>query len=425
VPDATPFVSLYAKGRLCGCYGSDEGPPGERLARAFLRAVDDGRFGGVRPGEREEVVAQISWVRRPRLVNPETAADAMELGVHGLAVVREGGRGTLLLPQVARDERAGGKELLQRLVQKAGLEGEGLEGQALYLFETESVIVRPGGAKARPSGIAAALDWLAAQVKGDGTITFAVDPRARTTTAVGAMHHGRAAVLAHALAESGTRAVHRSAAERVRRRLLADARRALAGDAVEGWPSEATQVAGTLALLVRGGVPVREELRAFVVAQDLTRSPWHSAQAVAALGVDAPEPLWRACVADLDVHPWAPWTLLAADARGDRVVRERAARTLTAGIRAEAPHRGAGSITDIPEVALTALAIEALDRHPAPWARAAARRGRAFVAGTQLVGDRVYGALDPDLAWGAFPASLVADGLRCDVTAHAVLALGR
>jgi hypothetical protein len=41
----------------------------------------------------------------------------------------------------------------------------------------------------------------------------------------------------------------------------------------------------------------------------------------------------------------------------------------------------------------------------------------------QLVGPRLYGALDPSLARGAFPASLVVDGLRCDVTAHAVLAL--
>ena len=175
--------------------------------------------------------------------------------------------------------------------------------------------------------------------------------------------------------------------------------------------------------MVLADIPVKRELAAFVATSDPTRSPWHCAQVVAALGRDAPEPLWRACVADLDVHPWAPWTLLAAKARGDLAVRDRAARALADGLRPAAPHRGAGDLTAIPEVALTALAVEALAGHPAPASRAAVTRARAFIARTQLVGDRVYGALDPALAWGAFPASPVVDWLRCDVTAHAVLAL--
>ena len=47
-PDATPFVSLYARGMLRGCFGSDEGRPHERVTRAFLRALDDVRYGGIR-----------------------------------------------------------------------------------------------------------------------------------------------------------------------------------------------------------------------------------------------------------------------------------------------------------------------------------------------------------------------------------------
>ena len=432
-PDATPFVSLYARGRLCGCYGSGEGKPGERVARAFLRALDDGRFGGVRPGERDEVAAQVSYVRRATLVNPETLADELELGVHGVAVVREGGTGTLLLPQVARDERVGAAELVRRLALKAGLGGEGLAGQAVYRIETESVIVRPAmGAHEKRAAdrdaagqdrVAAAVAWLASLVRGDGSVTFAVNARARTSTSVGVMHHGRSAVVAHALADHGTTSVHAGAARRVRARLLADARAALAGGHVEGWPDDPSQIGGTLALLVRGGVPVQGELLAFVRAKDVTRSPWHCAQVVAVLGDDAPEPLWRACLADLEVHPWAPWTLLAADARGDRGVRERAARGLAGGLRAHPPHRGAGTITEVPEVALTSLAVEALARQPSPFARAAVKRARDFILRTQLVGDRVYAALDPRLASGAFPASVISDWLRCDVTAHAVLAL--
>ncbi len=42
-PDATPFVSVYAAGRLIGCVGSAEGEPAERVARAFLLAMADPR----------------------------------------------------------------------------------------------------------------------------------------------------------------------------------------------------------------------------------------------------------------------------------------------------------------------------------------------------------------------------------------------
>jgi AMMECR1 domain-containing protein len=422
-PDATPFVSLYADGHLRGCYGSDEGPPGERLARAFLRALDDGRFGGVRAGERDRVVAQVSYVRRARLVNPSTVVDELELGVHGVAVVPENRAPVLLLPHVARDERVGAGELLRRLSRKAGLGDDGLGEHAVYLLETEDVVVRPERGAPVGDRLDAARSWLASLVQRDGRVTFAVDPRARTTTAVGMMHHGRSSVVAHALGDGGASAAHRSTADRARTRLLAEARAALAGSAVEGWPQDAAQTAGTLALLVRGGVPVRRELSSFVSANDVTRSPWHSAQVVAVLGAEAPEALWNACLADLDAHPWAPWTLLAADARGDLRTRERAARALVAGLRAEPPHRGAGTITSIPEVALTALGVEALARHAAPWSRAAATRARSFIARMQLVGDRVYGALELSLACGAFPASPVVDWLRGDVTGHAVLAL--
>jgi len=424
-PDATPFVALYAGGHLRGCYGSAEGAPGERLARAFLRALDDGRFGGVRAGERDRVVAQISYVRRARLVDPETAPDELELGVHGVAVVPESRAPVLLLPHVARDERVGGAEMLRRLSRKAGLGDDGLGGHAVYLLETEDIVVRTGWRAPKQKALAAARGWLASLVQPDGRVTFAVDPRARTKTDVGVMHHGRASVVAHALAQEGATAAHRSIGARAKKRLLADARDALAGAALEGWPKDPAQVAGTLALLVRAGVPVRRELLAFVGVNDVVRSPWHCAQVVAALGGDAPESLWQACVADLDAHPWAPWTLLAAIARGDRHVRDRAARGLVAGLRPHPPHRGAGTITPIPEVALTALAVEALSAHPAAWARAAATRARAFIARMQLVGDRVYGALDASLAWGAFPVSPIVDWLRGDVTAHAVLALSQ
>jgi hypothetical protein len=104
-------------------------------------------------------------------------------------------------------------------------------------------------------------------------------------------------------------------------------------------------------------------------------------------------------------------------------VRARAGRGVADALRTVAPHRGGAAVTPVPEVALTALSVEALTLHPASWARSAAARGGDFLRSLQLVGPRLYGALDPALARGALPASPVADLLRGDVTGHALLAL--
>src|SRR5450631_1087729 len=54
-PDATPIVSLYARGALCGCAGVSDGPPAERILRAFVQALGDGRFGGLDSDARAEL----------------------------------------------------------------------------------------------------------------------------------------------------------------------------------------------------------------------------------------------------------------------------------------------------------------------------------------------------------------------------------
>jgi AMMECR1 domain-containing protein len=424
-PDATPFVSLYAEGSLRGCFGCHEGGPAERLMRAFLRAQDDGRFGGVSPAQRAVLAAQVSYPRDARLMNPDTVEEEIEPGTHGIALVHDRAPAVLLLPHVARDEGVGTAGLLQALRRKAGL-GDDLGGGALYRFETEDVVVRPEGRRGRtpdgkPEDLAAA--WLASLVAPDGRVTFAVDSRSRKRIETGAMAHGRAAVVVQALAAHGGWA---TPVTRARKRLATEIRAALGGASIEGWPSDPPAVAGTLALAVLAGVPVIEELAAFVggpAREAVAHTPWHAGQVVAALGARAPANLWEACVADLDRRPWAPWTAIAAAARGDRAVRARSARNLADALRTTPPHRGGAEGPPIPEVALTAVSVEALARHPASWARTAALRGRAFVASMQLVGPRLYAALDPALALGAVPASPVADLLRGDVTGHALLAL--
>jgi len=419
-PDATPFVSLYANGRLCGCYGDGEGGPGERLTRAFLRAAHDGRFAPITPAEREVLAAQISYPLRPRLLNPETAAEQIEVGTHGVALVHARGSGAIVLPQVARDERLGPRELVAALLRKAGVGEAALEDRGLYAFESDDVVVRLGDRPAGSRGVEASAAWLASLVDADGAIAFAVDPRARRRLPSGEMHHGRAASVLQALAAHGKRP---ALVFRARRRLEADLRAALSGAPVPGWPADADLVAGTLSLAVLAGVPVVDDLLALVARGHAPRSPWHAAQVVAALGPRAPDALWATCVADLDRHPFAPWTLLAAEARGDRLVRTRVARAVASALRTHAPHRGGASTTPVPETALTGLAVEALARRTEPWARAAVARGRQFLASMQLLGSRIPASLDPTLAHGAFSASPSSDFLRGDVTAHALLGI--
>jgi AMMECR1 domain-containing protein len=424
-PDATPFVSLYQGGKLRGCYGSDEGGPSERVTRAFLMALHDRRFGGVDPSDRDGVVAQVSYVRRPELINPETAPDELEVGTHGVALVPGRGPRSLLLPHVARDGRIGALDLLRALARKVGMPDDAWrDGGGLYAFETEDVVVRPAPARPlRREGTGAAAAWLASLVGGDGAVTFAVDARTRRALPVGEMHHGRAAVVVQALAASGR--AQAPAAARARRRLEADIRAALAGDAVVGWPSDPEVAVATIALAVRAGVPLLRELRARVGSEPRFRSAWHAAQVVSALGPLAPEALFALCVEDLSGRPFAPWTLLAAQARSDHAVASRAARGLAPFLRSQPPHLGGASITPVPETALTAVAVEGLAGYHAAWARAAVTRGRAFLARRQLVGPRIYAALDPDTCHGAFAASPIADTLRCDITAHALLAMER
>jgi AMMECR1 domain-containing protein len=421
--DATAFVSLYANGRMCGCYGSNEGDPRERLARAFLRAAHDPRFSPPTPEERAVLAAEVSYPLRPRRLDPERAVHEIEVGTDGVALVHGGRPGPILLPHVARDGHLGPADLLAALLQKGRLSRDALREGALFAFETDDVAVhtQPVKQASRSAGTNAAAAWLASMVDPEGRVTFAVDPRTRRRIAFGEMHHGRAASLIQALDAHGG---HAAVVARARRRLEEDVRAALGGATVDGWPSDSDLVAGTLALAVLAGVhPLAPVLEDFVVRRHPPRAAWHAAQVVAAIGRRAPEATWRVCVADLEVHPFAPWTLLAAEARGDASVRLRAARGVAGGLREHGPHRGGASMNAVPQTAVTALAVEALARHRAPFSRDAMKRGEGFVRSMQLVGARITAALDPRLAAGAFAATPVVDSLRCDITAHALLAL--
>lgn len=410
-PDATAFVSVYVDGILRGCMASDEG-----LARAFLRSVHDARHPAIPEADLARAVAILSYARDVRPLDPEAAVKTLEPGTHGLLYVREDSTPAFLLPQVARDHQWNATQLLDGMRAKAGVDV--LERQRLFSFETTDLVSTATETR-RASPFADGVAFLARLVARDGAITFAIAPRTGARTAVGEMHHGRAAFVVRALEAGGEKAL----AARARRRLASDLARALAGAPVPGWPTRLDMQCGTLALASLAGVDVRRALLERARAPELAGSVWHAAQVVTALGKDAPRALFAACVANLGSMPWAPWTATAAAAVGDAKVRARCVRALAAAVRKAAPYEGGVAFgSDIPETAITAIAIEALEGAEGTAIEAARARARAHLRDVQILPDRPRGPSLP-VAWGGFPLSPVADGLRCDVTAHAVLAL--
>jgi hypothetical protein len=419
-PDAQPFVSLYVDGALRGCFGSGEGDPGERVARAFLLAAADARFPAIAARERERVVAQVSYCARPREVTAGALVDELEVGTHGVAIVCDDGRRTAVLPDVASDHGLNARRFVAAARAKIGLGPDASpRGTRYFLFETDAISSRGDGVATIASAARLAAAWLARRIAADGSVSFGVDAQRGSPLAPGAMFHARCATAIEALAASGGGRV--SAA---RAWLAGELARALRGAPVEGWPETPAMVAGTLALAVRAGVDVRAPLRELAGrARDLPSSPWHAAQVVSVLGAEAPAACWRACVRDLDRTPVAPWTALAARARGDGAVRARCEAALVDAVRARGPHVGGVSAAAGPELALTAMVITALRDSPTRAARAAVGRATAFLARWQFAPGRIPASVDPDRALGAFPLSPVHHALRTDVTAHALLAL--
>jgi hypothetical protein len=423
-PDATPIVSIYARGHLYGCSASTEGDAPERLVRAFLLALGDPRFGGMDAALRADAVAQVAYPIRPRRVSLDAAPRLVAPGVHGLALFGDGGFPTLLVPDVAREHELDGEGFLAAMEHKSGLDRHHWPPTGLFLFETETVVARSSDGRherAAADPLEAAVRWLSARVAPDGAVSFGVDPRAERDEPMGPMHHGRAAVVVQALA---SHPAGKTAHQRARRWLDRTIRKALSGKSVPGWPSDPPELAGTLALAALAGLDFREPLSRLAGTDAIAAAPWHAAQVAFALDRAAPARLWKACLRALDRDPRAPWIALAAERRGDTAALERACDALAATVREHGPHRG-GVGDPVPETALTALTVEALSRAPTEPARRACALARAFVEQQQVACDALPESLEPARLLGGFPLSPVHTFQRCDVTAHAVLALGR
>jgi hypothetical protein len=392
-PDATPYISLYSNGLLKGCFGSHEGKPAERVGRAFLLALGDSRWGGIGSRDRESLEGSIAYVTRAEPVRADEAATKMEPGTHGVAVVRND-VATLVLPSVARDRGLDARGMLDALAKKSGAALDGV----VWLVETDEIGTRD---ISDDEPRRAARRWLESLVDRKGAMAFAMDAHTGTRIDEGVMRYGRIAVAVQALDRIGN--ARRTRAWLSRELALLEDRSDMA--------------LGTLALASRAGVEVPlEVLRSAAPPSD----PWHAGQVAWALGTSSSDVLWSACVRSLEARPFQPYLAMAARERRDGEVLARCVRAIVDRIRSSSPFEGGADVTPIPETALTAVSVEALARLPDREAKQAVRRARAFVSAQQVLD------VPPSMhesVLGAFRASPIAPVLRCDITAHAVLAL--
>ena len=113
------FVTLHVRERLRGCIGvvEPDHPLGESIVRcAASAAVQDPRFSPVQADELADLQVEISLLSAPFPIRPEE----IEIGRHGLLVVRGRQRG-LLLPQVAIEHRLTPEQFLAETCRKAQL----------------------------------------------------------------------------------------------------------------------------------------------------------------------------------------------------------------------------------------------------------------------------------------------------------------
>jgi AmmeMemoRadiSam system protein A len=113
------FTSLYLRGELRGCVGYvlPVSPVYRAVAEtARAAAFEDTRFHPVTREEAPDLQIELSILWPPQSI----AADAVEIGRHGLLISLEGHRG-LLLPQVPVEHNWDRTTFLEQTCRKAGL----------------------------------------------------------------------------------------------------------------------------------------------------------------------------------------------------------------------------------------------------------------------------------------------------------------
>lgn len=130
------FASLYLHGQLRGCVGYVL--PVSSVYRAVAdtaraAAFEDARFHPVTLPEARHLEIEISVVSPPQTI----AADAIEIGRHGLLISMSGRHG-LLLPQVPTEHNWDRTTFLEQTCRKAGLPGDAWKnGAKIEAFTAE------------------------------------------------------------------------------------------------------------------------------------------------------------------------------------------------------------------------------------------------------------------------------------------------
>jgi AmmeMemoRadiSam system protein A len=116
------FVTLRNEGRLRGCIGliGHSGPLVRIVREAGERALSDPRFSAIESAELPDLTIEVSILSPFHEVSK---AEEVEVGRHGLYLSR-GGRGGLLLPQVAMEQGWDRDTFLTHCCLKAGLPGD-------------------------------------------------------------------------------------------------------------------------------------------------------------------------------------------------------------------------------------------------------------------------------------------------------------
>jgi AmmeMemoRadiSam system protein A len=126
------FVTLDRRGKLRGCVGQVSAPDPLAFAAAHCAvaaAHDDARFSPVRPQEIQELTIEISVLSAFETIQPAQ----IEIGKHGLMVVRGQFRG-VLLPQVAVEHHWTPERFLRETCDKAGLPEDAWKSPETQLF---------------------------------------------------------------------------------------------------------------------------------------------------------------------------------------------------------------------------------------------------------------------------------------------------
>jgi len=132
------FVTLYKKGELRGCIGqlTARMPLAEAVeAMAQEAAFRDPRFTPLRLDELGDIKIEISVLTPLKKID---STDEIEIGKHGIVVVRNSSMG-LLLPQVAMEYNWGRTEFLEHCCLKAGLPREMWKDKEteIYIFSAD------------------------------------------------------------------------------------------------------------------------------------------------------------------------------------------------------------------------------------------------------------------------------------------------